>query len=251
MRKVFQTQYIVYALIALIVFLLGNYAIDILRYFSIITTLTSTQFWSLHILTQVLFPMIIWVLLFGLRKGLTYSGLLAPVIPALVVGLLATTPMWLGFWLLSDQPAQWPWSTLLKQALITGLVEESLFRALLFGMLFRCAGWRFLPAAGLAALLFGIGHLYQGGSVLSALSIFAITAIGSLWFSWLYLKWNFNLWVPIFMHALMNAWWIVFSVDQTALGDVTANVLRILTIAVSIVLTLVWNQHRQIKKQTP
>ncbi|WP_395373477.1 lysostaphin resistance A-like protein [Marinicella sp. W31] len=249
MRNAYKTQSIIYTLIALSVFLLSNYAIIILRYFGIISTLTSAQFWLLNILTQVLFPVIIWILLLGSKKGLKHCGLIAPFLPALLIGLIATTPMWLGFWVLSDQPTQWPWVTLLKQAFITGLVEEALFRGLLFGMLFRCAGWLFLPAAGFAALLFGLGHLYQGGSFMSASSIFGITAIGSIWFSWLYLKWNFNLWVPIFMHALMNAWWIVFSVDQTAMGDVTANVLRMLTIGLSIVLTFIWNPQKQTKKE--
>jgi membrane protease YdiL (CAAX protease family) len=238
-----RTTPITYTLIAITVFLLGVYAIDILRFLGVLDTLTHAQFWMLNAASEVLLPLAVWVLLMGFRQGITYSGLYAPVIPALLIGLVATTPMWLGFWILIPTAPQWPLSELFHQALITGIAEESIFRGFLFGMLFRCAGWHFLPAAGLAAAVFGFGHLYQGGDVMSSLGIFAITAVGSLWFSWLYVRWRFNLWVPIFMHALMNAWWIVFSVDDTALGDLTANNLRALTIGLSIIITLYWNKR--------
>ena len=245
-----RSQSIKFTLTAISVFLLGVYAIEILRFFKIISKLTDFQFWLLNTVSQVLFPLAIWILLLGLKKGIRYSGLKAPVLPAFMVGLVATIPMWLGFWILIPIPPQWPVTELFYQSLITGIAEESIFRGFLFGMLFRCAGWHFLPAAGLAAVLFGLGHLYQGGDLFSSLGIFAITAIGSLWFSWLYVRWQFNLWVPVFMHALMNAWWIVFSVDQTALGDATANVLRALTIGISIGLTLYWNSRQNNKKHT-
>ena len=243
MHTVNRTQFIVYTIIAISVFLLGTYALEILRFFGIISKLTTHQFWFLNVVSQVVFPLTVWVLLLGMKKGLHYSGLMAPILPALAIAFIVTMPMWLGFWVLTTEPLQWPWQELLYKALVTGIAEEHIFRGVLFGMLFRCAGWRFLPAAGLAAFLFGFGHLYQGGSFMPALGIFAITAIGSLWFSWLYVRWNFNLWVPIFVHALMNAWWMIFSVDQTALGDVTANVLRALCIGISIGLTLWWNKN--------
>lgn len=247
MQAVNRTQSVIYTVTAITVFLLGTYTMEMLRFFGLISKLTNHQFWFIHVISQVVFPLGVWMLLLGFKKGLHHSGWMAPVLPALAVGLIATTPMWLGFWILISEPPQWPISDLFYKALVTGIVEESIFRGVLFGMLFRCAGWHFIPAAGLAAVLFGFGHIYQGGSLMSAAGIFAITAIGSLWFSWLYVRWNFNLWVPVFLHALMNAWWMIFSVDQTALGDATANVLRALTIAVSIGLTLLWSTHQNPK----
>jgi hypothetical protein len=85
--------------------------------------------------------------------------------------------------------------------------------------------------------VFGIGHLYQGNDLLSALGAFGLTALGSLWFSWLLVAWD-SLWVPIGLHVLLNLYWELFTNDQTAVGDGLSNLFRGLVIALSIVLTL-------------
>jgi uncharacterized protein len=110
-------------------------------------------------------------------------------------------------------------------------------RGYAFGQLYRRAGWGFWPAILIPTIFFSLGHLYQANSIISAVAIFGVTSIGSVWFAWLYLRWD-NLWVPIALHALMNLWWYVFEVDTSALGGSLANVARVLTILLSIVLTL-------------
>ena len=128
---------------------------------------------------------------------------------------------------------------LVRSAALPGLGEELWYRAFLFGFLFRYAGWGFLPAALLGALIFGGAHLYQGGAPGEAAAIFAITALGGLWFAWLYAEWEFNIWVPVSVHLLMNAWWEVFAVSDTALGPMAANLSRLAVIVISIAVT-VW-----------
>jgi hypothetical protein len=51
------------------------------------------------------------------------------------------------------------------------------------------------------------------------------------------MRWE-NLWVPIFIHALMNGWWQIFEVDDTALGGYLANIARLIVIAISILITI-------------
>ena len=80
---------------------------------------------------------------------------------------------------------------------VAGFFEELIYRGFVFGQLFRYAAWGFLPAALLTALAFGSLHLYQGHDLLSALSAFGVTALGSFFFSWLYVEWNYNLWSVI------------------------------------------------------
>ena len=112
------------------------------------------------------------------------------------------------------------------------------YRALVVGVLFKLCHWKFLPAVLLNALVFGMGHLYQASDLLGAFFTFAITFIGAVWFGWLYVKWGYNLYIPVFLHLLMNLSWIVFEVSPGAAGNTLANVARLLTIIVSVVITL-------------
>ena len=70
------------------------------------------------------------------------------------------------------------------------------------------------------------------------------TFMGSVFFAWLYVEWNFNLWVPVFLHMLMNLSWFIFSVSDNALGNVSSNLYRGLTIALSIILTLIYKKRK-------
>lgn len=73
--------------------------------------------------------------------------------------------------------------------------------------------------------------------VVIEVDLLAITFIGAVWFGWLYVKWGYNLYIPIFLHMLMNFSWITFEVSPGAAGNTVVNVARLLTILLSIILT--------------
>lgn len=81
-----------------------------------------------------------------------------------------------------------------------------------------------------------------------------VTFFGAVFFAWLYVEWNYNLWVPILTHTLMNLSWNLFEVDNSALGDVKANLFRGLTILTAIIFTIVYKKNRNekltVNKQT-
>ena len=62
---------------------------------------------------------------------------------------------------------------------IPGFMEEFMFRAFMFGLLFRYAKTGFFWAVILPALLFGSLHLFQGHDALSSLAAFGVTFIGA------------------------------------------------------------------------
>ncbi|MEM9839159.1 MAG: CPBP family intramembrane glutamic endopeptidase [Pseudomonadota bacterium] len=191
-------------------------------------------------------PMLVAGLLFGPRHIARSLGLDRGFLGGLAFALIATAPM-LGYFALTSPlalPDELVWD-LVSGAVLPGFGEELLFRAFLFGFLFRFAGWGFLPAALLVALTFGAAHLYQGNSAGEAAGIFAITAFGGLWFSWLYAEWGFNVWVPTFAHLLMNAYWEIFSVADSAMGPMGANIIRLVVILFSVVLTVVIAKKRR------
>lgn len=133
---------------------------------------------------------------------------------------------------------------LVRSALLPGIAEEILFRAFLFGFLYRYAGWGFLPAALLSALVFGLEHVYQGGDAMQALGIALLTGLGGLWWSWLYVEWRWNLWVPIAFHVLLNAYWSAFDVADNALGEAASVGVRLVCIALSIAVTAALARRR-------
>lgn len=185
------------------------------------------------------------VLLAGPRRAAWALGLHHSPLRGFALALVLTLPM----------PAVMVWSApltlsaetphaLLRMAVLPGFGEELLYRGFLFGLLFRFAGWGFLPAALGAALLFGGAHLYQGGDAAEAAGIFALTAFGSLWFAWLYVEWDYDLWIPAAFHVLMNAWWVVFPVADNALGSGWFVAVRLLVLALSILLTVAVAKRR-------
>jgi membrane protease YdiL (CAAX protease family) len=188
---------------------------------------------------QLLVALAVAALVAGPRHAAAALGLRGRPFRALLLGIVLTAPMAIG--LASQVPpaltAQTP-IELLRMAVLPGFGEEVLYRGLLFGLLFRFAGWGFLPAALLAALVFGAAHLYQGGEPGEAAGIFALTALGSLWFAWLYVEWDDDLWVPIAFHVLMNAWWIVFPIADNAMGPAWTVGLRLAVVLLAVLVTL-------------
>ncbi len=128
--------------------------------------------------------------------------------------------------------------------LVAGFFEEYFFRGFLFGILFRKLKWGFVPASILGGIIFGIGHLYQSSTLIETIGIFAITTMGAIWFSWLYTEWENNLWVPIFLHILMNLSWILFEVSDNVLGGLYTNFFRIITIALTIIITIRYHKNK-------
>lgn len=190
-------------------------------------------------LPQLLAALGLAALLWGPRAAPAALGLGHAPWRGLAVGTGVTLLLPLGFAVLLpfEPAAQWL-PAVLRGAVLPGFGEELLYRGLLFGLLFRFARWGFLPAALLVAGLFGAAHLYQGNDAGQTAAIFALTALGSLWFAWLYVEWDFDLWVPIAVHVAMNAWWELFAVADDALGPLPTVLLRLAVIVLSVVVTV-------------
>ena len=104
--------------------------------------------------------------------------------------------------------------------------------------LFRQVKLGFIPSVAINGLIFGLSHLYQAHSLGDSIGIFAITFAGAIWFGWLFVEWEDNLWLPIFVHCFMNLSWDLFSTEKTAMGGLMLNLPRILTIVISVYVTV-------------
>ncbi len=185
-------------------------------------------------------------LLFGFPKLLEVLGLKKGFLRGLLLSLALVSPMLISSALMGEVDAELKLSRLLHKTLFAGFMEELLFRAFLFGLLFRKLGWGFIPASALGAVIFGLNHLYQGSSIPVLIGLFFVTFIASAWFAWLYIEWENNLWLPIFLHVFMNLSWTLFNVSDNALGGLSSNIFRIITIALSVILTIRMAKRREV-----
>ena len=189
-------------------------------------------------------PLAVAALLFGRRHAAAALGLTASPWPALALAAACTAVVWIGYALTAPlAPPATIAISVVRGALLPGAAEEILFRAFLFGFLYRFARWGFLPAALLSSLVFGLEHLYQGSDATEALGIAVLTGIGGVWWSWLLVEWRWNAWVPIAFHVSMNAAFECFEVADNALGPIETIALRLACIGLSVLATL-WLARR-------
>lgn len=206
-----------------------------LRYFAnyvICSMIPAASLWLLHRRRAVVFEQS------GLASGFGTGALFA---------IVCTIPMFVGYAWIGTCNRELTMNHLLTRVVIAGFFEELVFRGFVFGQLFRTARWGFIPAALLTAAAFGSLHLYQGHDLVSALGAFTVTTLGSLFFSWIYVEWNYNLWTVIWLHTLMNLPWILFNVsDSGAVGNFSANALRISTLVLAIILTVLYKKRKSL-----
>jgi membrane protease YdiL (CAAX protease family) len=171
----------------------------------------------------------------------TALGLRAPFARGVLVGAIIGLPMLL----------QAPFSStafavdqmLVRAAVVAPFVEELFFRGLLVAIPVRIGGTRFWPTAVLMGLLFGSVHVPWNATFGSQhLPVLGATAAGGIWYAWLLRCYDWNLWVTIALHAVMNAAWGVFQVSDDAAGGLWPNVGRGLTIALGTVMAI---RHRR------
>ena len=119
-----------------------------------------------------------------------------------------------------------------------------MFRAYAFKQLAERGKLGMWPAAIAIGIFFGVLHLansaVQQAPLGEQVGVVLITGLGGVLFGWIYYRWNYNFWIPLGMHALMNLSWELYALGDTAQGGLIANVLRLMTVALIIGITLRW-----------
>ncbi len=175
---------------------------------------------------------------FGLDKSVSRGFLFA---------LVCTLPMYVGFSFVFDFNPEISLDTILISVVSAAFFEELFYRGFLFGLPFKKTILGFVPSVFFGALYFGMLHLYQSTELKELLGIFMITFLGGILFAWVYAEWKFNIWIPIFLHMLMNLSWELFAVSDNALGGIYSNVFRLVTIVLVIAFTVLYKKKNAIK----
>jgi len=176
----------------------------------------------------------------GPRSAIAELGLAGSAVHGVGIALVASLPMLVVLLLVSKNAMQVMPAGVLSSVLLAAVTEEVLFRGYLFRQLYRRAGWHFVPAVLVTGILFGLAHVGTAlrGGAQEILAVVAITTLGGAFFSWLFVRWHDNLWVPIGMHLFMNLWWELFAVSTNAIGNWGASGARALAVATAIAITL-------------
>lgn len=203
-----------------------------------------------YVLTYLIIgtPIFIGTLIIDKKTSIFKSlGLSSSILTAMWTSLIFTIPMFIGGLLFFAINQKIDAENLIAGTIVAGFIEELYFRGFLFGQLFRKTNLGFIPSILFGALIFASGHLYQSQNISELVGIFMITFSGAIFFAWLYVEWNYNLWIPIFTHFFMNLSWVLFEVDNTALGGVKANIFRFLTILTAIIFSILYKRNKNEK----
>jgi membrane protease YdiL (CAAX protease family) len=160
----------------------------------------------------------------------------------LLFGFIATLPFFIGLAAM-HHIGELVWISIFYRAFFAPFSEELVIRAYGFGQLHRRCGWPVWLAILLTAALFGWGHVEKGNNFQEAAALFLLTGVGGVFFAWFYYRWD-SLWFPWTMHALMNFYWELFSVGDTALGGWFPFFLQGSTLLLATLLTWRFTGHR-------
>lgn len=168
-------------------------------------------------------------------------GLNRHLLKGLGFAAVCCSPLLIGAPVVGNFDHHLSFDTFLRNVILAAFLEELIYRGFLFGQLFRYGKIGFIWAVIIPALLFGMGHLYQGHSLMSSLMAFGVTTLGALYFSWVYVECDYNLWVPIGLHMFMNFCWIAFPMEGNvnAVGAMIPNILRFISIALTVTLIVI------------
>lgn len=230
------------AFFIILIFLIANYGRSLIAKLTEFSSQNLDAFWQRLLYVygwEIGIILIVSSIWFG-KKLLNELGFNNHFLKGFGVAFLCSLPMLIGYFFIGNfLPQNFTFLKVLSSSVLPAFSEELVFRAFLFGLLFRSLEWGFIPAAFLSAFIFGIGHLWQGNDFLDALGVMIVTSMGGLWFAWLFAEWNYNLWLVIFLHLFMNLYWGIFEItNDNALGGLDSNIFRIITIIISVVWTI-------------
>ena len=229
-----------YATIACIVFIIGTHVTDLMGLAGSRRFLHGWASLGVANLLQVILS--VWGVTIthatGIKHAIGELGLRAPISRAAIFAFIAAFPMLVVFALSSPLNPKMSVLSVGVGCFLAPFAEEVLFRGYMFGQLYRRAHWGFWLSALVPSILFALGHAYQATGIVQLIGIFAVTGLGSILGCWLFARWQYNLWAVFGLHSLMNLWWEVFGIDDTALGGWTANGARSLTVTIAILLTI-------------
>ncbi|MGF1461889.1 MAG: lysostaphin resistance A-like protein [Maricaulaceae bacterium] len=249
MARIWTAVAILLGLGALVYYDDGLYAIPGVKAF--FQDLSATMRLTIRFVVQFAGPIVLLALIarMHLAKSVAHFGLGAPRPLAIALPVMAVIPLYAVF--AATQPVQTEINPVraFQLALFYPFLEEMVFRGFAFGALRRVCKFNFWVAALLPAAGTALVHLYQANDAMSVVMTLLIAGLGGVFFSWIYERWGFNIWIPTAMHALMNLAWNVFDIGSGAFAGWLPTVMQVTTLITAVTLTLYLQRRRSSELQ--
>lgn len=189
-------------------------------------------------------PMIVAVLIAFPKEFIRLLGLSHPPVKPFIYALISCLPIFIIYPLFFEVRSSIEPYSIYSNSILSPFYEEIIYRALFFGALVGLLRWKFWHVVVLNAMAFSFGHLYQAYDLVSTVFTVLITSVASVWWGWMFIRWRYNIWFPLFLHVLMNLAFDLFAVGSgTAAGGVATYAGRLLVIAISVGITLKYTQR--------
>ncbi|NOY51289.1 MAG: CPBP family intramembrane metalloprotease [Chlorobi bacterium] len=215
---------------------------DIYYFINDIVNLYFISFLLAYIIVGI--PLLGFVYTSNNKSILKPLGLEGNALKAVLYSFLFTIPMFAGSGIISGFSFGISGERFWFYCVFAAFFEELYYRGIFFGQLYRKTRLGFLPALFFSAVVFASLHLYQSNAFYTMLGIFLTTFLGAGLFAWLYVEWGYNLWISIAMHFFMNLSWEIFSISENALGNLSANWFRLVTIVLAIGTTIILKKRK-------
>ena len=112
---------------------------------------------------MVLIPVVCTLFVLHKPQSIIKSvGLNGSILKGLAYTFVFTLPLFIGFSILGKFNSEITLSVILHKCVLAAIFEEIVFRGFMFGQLFRYSKVGFFWSALFPAILFGLGHIYQG-----------------------------------------------------------------------------------------
>lgn len=179
----------------------------------------------------------------GPKAYLRALGLRESLGTGLGVGLAILAPSILFIFVVGvGSPSDPLWLTFVCKGLIPSLAQELCFRGMLFGFLVRFAGWGFFSVALLCGAAYSLTLDFDGLASVEVRATVFWAVLQTLWLSWLFMKWKWNLWVGIVIQVVFRFTWHLASDGEDHFGGFFKN-MHILLMMVWSVAFMVWRDR--------
>lgn len=239
-------KYILLLCIAFSLYFIANELLFSNIYYAIenIINIYALSFFLTYLLVGL--PALAFVFFTNKYKILRALGLRSNILIGLGISFVFSIPMFVGYGISAGFRICIEPSEFWFMCVFAAFFEELYYRGVFFGQIFKKTRLGFLPSLLVSALIFASLHMYQSQDFSTLLGVFITTFLGAGLFAWLYVEWNYNLWVPISLHFFMNLSWEMFDISENALGDLHANIYRALTIILAVGGTILFKKMNKL-----